>query len=306
LGACMNINVMITINRLTSNLKNAILIALFLIASVKPVNAQQNKSDMKNLITSGYAPVNGLSMYYEIHGNGTMPLVLIHGGGSTIETTFGNTLQLFSNYGKVIAVELQAHGHTNDRNTPESFEQDADDVAALLKYLKVDKANILGFSNGASTTMQIAIRHPEVVNKIVVISGVYKRDGFIPGFFDGFPNATLANMPEPLKEAYLKVAPDKNQLQTMFDKDVARMENFKDWSDDALRSIKAPGLFIVAQHDVITIAHTEQMANLVQGAQLAILPGVHGAFIGAAESGASKASKLLGITVELVEEFLNG
>src|SRR5713226_6395711 len=115
---------------------------------------------MEKLKTSGYAPINGLDMYYEIYGAGAMPLVLIHGGGSTIETTFGNILPLLSDYGKVIAVELQAHGRTNDRDAPESFEQDADDVAALLHYLKVDKANFLGFSNGGTTTMQIAISHP--------------------------------------------------------------------------------------------------------------------------------------------------
>ena len=127
---------------------------------------------MENSKTSGYAPVNGLNMYYEIHGNGTMPLVLIHGGGSTIETTFSNLLPIFSAYNKVIAVELQAHGRTSDRDAPESFEQDADDVAALLRYLGVDKANFLGFSNGGSTTMQIAIRHAELTNKIIAISAV--------------------------------------------------------------------------------------------------------------------------------------
>ena len=261
---------------------------------------------MENLKTSGYAPVNGLKMYYEIHGKGTLPLVLIHGGGSTIETTFGSMLPLLSNYGKIIAVELQAHGRTSDRDTPESFEQDADDVAALLKYLKIDKANFWGFSNGGSTTMQIAIRHPEMVNKIVVASGAYKRDGFMPGFFDGFPNATLADMPESLKAAYLKVAPDKSGLRVMFDKDVARMENFKDWSDDALRSIKAPALFMVADHDVITVEHTIQMSRLVQGAQLVVLPGHHGAFMGAEEAGAvKKGSKFPEVTVALVEGFLN-
>jgi len=261
---------------------------------------------METLKTSGYAQVNGLHMYYEIHGNGAMPLVLIHGGGSTIETSFGNILPLLSDHGKLIAVELQAHGRTNDRDAPESFEQDADDVAALLAYLKIDKADFLGFSNGASTTMQIAIRHPNIVNKIVVITGVYKRDGFIPGFFDGFPNATLANMPEPLKTAYLEVAPDKTQLQVMFDKDVARMATFKDWSDEALRSIKAGTLFMVADQDVITVEHTVQMSRLVKGSQLIVLPGIHGAFIGAAEAGAKKGSKLPEISAELIKEFLNG
>jgi pimeloyl-ACP methyl ester carboxylesterase len=268
------------------------------------VNAQKI-AIMEKSKTVGYAPINGLKMYYEIHGSGNMPLVLIHGGGSTIDTSFGNIMPWFSAHRKVIAVELQAHGRTNDRAAPESFEQDAEDVAALLKYLKVDKANFLGFSNGGSTTMQIAIRHPEMVNKIVVIAGAYKRGGFIAGFFDGFKNATLANMPDVLKEAYLKVAPDKNNLKVMFDKDVARMETFKDWSDEAIRSIKAPALFMVADRDVITVEHTAQMSRLVQGAQLVVLPGPHGLFIGAAEAGTKKESKLPAITAALVEEFLN-
>jgi len=153
--------------------------------------------------------------------------------------------------------------------------------------------------------MQIAIRHPEIVNKIIVIAGAYKRDGFIPGFFDGFKNATLASMPEALKDAYLKVASDKNNLQVMFDKDVARMATFKDWSDDALRSIKALALFMIADHDVITIEHTVQMSHLVREAQLVVLPGTHGLFIGAAEAGTKKGSKLPGITATLIEEFLN-
>jgi len=282
------------------------LIVLFLIASAVSVNAQQNQTThMETLKTSGHAPVNGLEMYYEIHGTGTIPLVLIHGGGSTIETSFGNLLPLLSSYGKVIAVELQAHGRTSDRDAPESFAQDADDVAGLLKYLKVDKANILGFSNGGSTAMQIAIRHPEQVNKIIVIAGAYKRDGFMPGFFDYMPKATLADMPEPLQAAFLKLTPDKNRLQTMFNKDKERMVTFKDWSDDDLRSIKAPALFMVADHDVITIEHTKQMARLVPVAHLAVLPGIHGAFMGASESGIDKTSKLPGVTAALVEDFLN-
>jgi pimeloyl-ACP methyl ester carboxylesterase len=260
---------------------------------------------MEKLKTSGYAPVNGLNMYYEIHGEGALPLVLIHGGGSTIESTFGNMLPLLSAFGKVIAVELQAHGRTSDRDTPESFEQDADDVAALLKYLGVDKANILGFSNGGTTSMQIAIRHPDMVNKIVVVSANYKREGMIPGFFEGLKNATLADMPAALKTAYLKVAPDKNHLQVMFEKDVERMLTFKDYTDDDMRSIKAATMVIAAQYDVIRLEHIIKMSHLIPGARLVILPGTHGAFIGAAEAPSSKDSKLPGITAALVEEFLN-
>jgi len=125
---------------------------------------------------SGYAIVNGLKMYYEIHGKGTA-LVLIHGGGSTIQTTFGRVLPLFAKNHKVIAVEMQAHGHTADIDRPLSFQQDADDIAALLQQLHIDKADIFGFSNGASTTLQFAIRHPEMANKIIVASTFYKKAG---------------------------------------------------------------------------------------------------------------------------------
>jgi pimeloyl-ACP methyl ester carboxylesterase len=178
-------------------------------------------------------------------------------------------------------------------------------VAALLKYLKVEKANFFGFSNGGTSSLQIAIRHPDIVNKIVVVAGAYKRDGFIPGFFDGFQNVTLDNMPAPLKISYLKLTPDKNRLQVMFEKDVARMVNFKDISDEAVRSIKVPALFMVADHDVITIEHTVKMSNLIKNAQLVILPGTHGSIIGSTEAATKKSSKLPEITVNLVEEFLN-
>jgi pimeloyl-ACP methyl ester carboxylesterase len=258
---------------------------------------------MEKQITTGYAPVNGIKMYYEVHGEGALPLVLIHGGGSTIQTSFGKLLPLLSVGHKIIAVELQAHGRTSDRDAPESFDQDADDVAALLKYLNVTKADILGFSNGASTTLKIAIRHPGIVHKIVVISGAYKRDGFIPGFFGGFEHATLAQMPEPLQAAFLAVTPDQNKLQTMFEKDVQRMKNFKDWPDEELKSIKAPALFMSSDKDVILPAHTMEMSRLVPGAELAILPGVHGALIGEAGSGA-QGDRFAVITATLIEEFL--
>jgi pimeloyl-ACP methyl ester carboxylesterase len=260
---------------------------------------------MENLKTSGHALVNGISMYYESYGEGTMPLILIHGGGSTIESSFGNFLPLLSGYGQLIAVELQAHGRTSDREAPETFEQDADDVAALLKYLQIDKANILGFSNGGTTTLQITVRHPEMVNKIIVMSGAYKRDGFIPGFFDGFEGATLNNMPQALQASFLKVTPDKNRLQTMFEKDVARMKNFKDYPDSMLQSIKVPALFITAHRDVITVEHNLEMSELLPDAQLAVLPGTHGEFIGEAGSGKEN-SKLPAITAALLTEFLNG
>jgi len=241
-------------------------------------------------------------MYYEIHGEGK-PLVLIHGGGSTIKTTFGRVLPTFAKKYKVIAVELQAHGRTSDRNATETFQQDADDVAELLKQLNISNASFIGFSNGGSTTMQIAIRHPEVVDKIVVASGAYQREGFVPGFFEGFPNATLETMPQPLRDAFLKINPDSTALQNMFEKDVARMVSFKDWSDDDLKSIKAPALIINADKDVITNEHAVKMSKLIPNAELMILPGAHGACLGEICT-AVPGSKQPEMTVEIIEEFL--
>src|SRR5262249_8689239 len=140
---------------------------------------------------------------------------------------------------------LQAHGHTLDIERPLSFEQDADDVAALLKQLKIDNADIIGFSFGATTALQIAIRHPGLVNKLVLLSATYKRSGTQPGVLESFQNATLEKLiPQPLKEAYLKANPDREGLQRMFDRDVARIVAFKDIADAQIKSIQARTLVI--------------------------------------------------------------
>jgi pimeloyl-ACP methyl ester carboxylesterase len=253
-------------------------------------------------VKSGYAPVNGIRMYYEIHGEGRTPVVLIHGGGSTIESSFYYLLPLLAAHRRVIALELQAHGRTSDRDAPVSFQQDADDVAALLGYLHIKKADFLGFSNGGSTVLQIAIRHSDLANKIVPISGVYRRDGLVPGFFESMPKATLDVMPAVLREAFLKETPDSAKLLVMFQKDKQRMIDFKDWSDDDLRSIKAPALIISSDQDVIMPEHSVRMARMIPGARLVILPGVHGSAIGATDAGAGKG--YVDITAKLVEEFL--
>lgn len=269
-------------------------IILLLIVGCKNKTAQMQ---------TGYAPVNGLKMYYEIHGEGK-PLVLIHGGGSTIQTSFSTILPMLAKNRKVIAVELQAHGRTADRNTPESFEQDAKDVVALLDYLKIDKADILGFSNGGHTTMQLGISHPDKVNKLVIISAFYKRDGAIEGFFEGMNNATLDNMPEYLKEAYLKVNDDTAGLRRMFERDRDRMLQFKGWSDEEISSIKAPSLIIIGTDDVVTKAHAAEMKKRIAGSELLVSLGNHGSFIGEGMS-ANQDSKIPAQVVGIIEKFLD-
>ena len=226
--------------------------------------------------TSGnYAEVNGLRMYYEIHGRShgaTAPLVLLHGGGSTILSTFGRILPELERTREVIAVELQAHGHTLDIDRPLSFEQDADDVAALLQRLGIRKADFLGFSNGGTTALQMAIRHPELVNKLVLASAIYRRDGIQPGFFDGLRSATLDDMPKPLQEAYLAANPSPLGLKAMFDRDVARMTTFKDIDEAAIRSIQAPALIIIGDADVVRVEHALALSHTLTHARLAIPP----------------------------------
>jgi pimeloyl-ACP methyl ester carboxylesterase len=253
--------------------------------------------------TSGYADVNGLHMYYETYGSGK-PLVLIHGGGSTIGTTFGNIIPILARTHRVIAVELQAHGHTGDREGPESFEQDADDVAALVKYLKVDKADFFGFSNGGSTTMQIGIRHPDLANKLVIASAFYKREGMFEGFFDMLQHASLDNMPLYLKEEFNRINHDSTKLRRMFELDKNRMLSFVDWKDEDLAKIKAPSLVVSGDRDVATNIHTATMATKIPNARLLIVPANHGSFM--SEAGTSKSdSKIPELTIAAIEEFLN-
>jgi pimeloyl-ACP methyl ester carboxylesterase len=239
----------------------------------------QRPMKARNEPTGRCATVNQLKMYYEIHGGGR-PLVLLHGGGSTIESTFGRILPELAKIHQVIAVELQAHGHTLDIDRPLSFEQDADDVAALLDHLHIDRADFMGFSNGGTTCLQIAIRHPKLVNKLVLASATYKREGMRPGFFDGFKNASLETMPKPLKEAYLKANPDPKGLQAMFERDVARMVVFRDISDAEIKGIQAPALVINGDSEVVRAEHALELSRTLPKANLAILPGGHGDYIG--------------------------
>ncbi|HLF36242.1 MAG TPA: alpha/beta hydrolase [Cyclobacteriaceae bacterium] len=254
-------------------------------------------------IKVGYSEVNGINMYYEIHGDSGEYLVLIHGGGSTIRTTFGRILPLLFGSFTVIAVELQAHGHTGDRDAPESFEQDADDVAALLDNLNIPKASIFGFSNGGNTAMQLAFRHPEKVDKLILASTFYKREGLPPGFFEGMKAATLNDMPLLLRNAFLEINPDSSRLMSMFQKDRDRMINFKDWDDEILRSIRAPTLIITGDQDIALPVHALDMARLIVNSRLMILPATHGSYLGVAEVPIT-GSKLPELTASIIKDFL--
>jgi pimeloyl-ACP methyl ester carboxylesterase len=204
---------------------------------------------------------------------------------------------------QVIAVEIQAHGHTADIDRPLSFAQDADDIAELLTQLNITKADIFGFSNGASTTLQLAIRHPESVNRIIVASTFYKREGAQPWFFDMMAQATFEGMPQPYKDAFFKINPDSTALYTMYKRDVTRMQSFPDISDTLMKTIKAPSLVIIGDKDVVRPEHAVEMYRLLPQSRLAILPGGHGDYIG--ELTTPKNSTLIAAALSMIDKFLS-
>jgi pimeloyl-ACP methyl ester carboxylesterase len=230
-------------------------------------------------IMGNYAEVNGINMYYELQGEGD-PLVLIHGGGSTIDSSFGRLIPLLSRTRKIIAMELQAHGRTGDREQFLSFHQDADDVAALMEQLDIAKASILGFSNGGQTAIQLALSYPSLVNKLVLCSTFYKRSAALPEFWNGFETAKFTDMPQVYADAFLKVNNDERALHNMFNKDVQRMKNFAGWTDEEIGCIKLPTLVVNANADVGSPEHAVEMHRRIKGSTLLILPGGHGAYLG--------------------------
>ncbi len=257
-------------------------------------------------LESGHAPVNGIDMYYEVHGRrGGVPLVLLHGGGSTIEVTFSRVLPILAGSSRrVIAVEEQGHGRTSDRDAPVTFESSADDVAGLLRYLGVEKADIFGFSNGASIALQVAIRHPQLVRKMVFASSFTRRDGAQPQLWEFIEQADFSNMPQPLKDAFLKVNPDVEQLRTMHDKDAERMRNFRDVPDDLVRSVGAPTLIVLGDRDIVKPEHAIELSRLIPDTRLLILPGGHGDYLGEAVMTRTE-TRYPELTARLIEEFLD-
>lgn len=226
---------------------------------------------------TGYAPVNGLRIYYEIHGTenpSRPPLVLLHGGGDTIKTSFERILPLLARDRQVVAFEQRGFGHTADiADRPFDFEQSAEDTVALMEYLQIAQADLFGFSNGGTIAFQVAIRHPQRVRKLIVASAIFKRDGSYPWFWDSFAHVQLTDMPKQLQDAYREVSPHPEKLQSFFDKCVGRMKNFKDIPDTAIRGIKSPALVVVGDADVMRPEHAVETFRLIANSRVAVLPG---------------------------------
>jgi pimeloyl-ACP methyl ester carboxylesterase len=223
-------------------------------------------------------------LYHEWHGvpaGPHPPLLLIHGGGSTIESNWGRLIPVLRDSRRILAVELQGHGRTGPGTGPASFEGSADSVAALLGKVADGPVDVLGFSNGGQVAMQLAARHPAAVRRLVAASAPYRRDGMIDGFWDGMAAATYADMPQPYAEADLAVSGDPAHAEQMFHLDRELMlTGFTDWPDELVASIAAPTLVVAADRDVIRTGHAAALAALIPDARLLIVPGNHGDYLG--------------------------
>lgn len=236
--------------------------------------------------TTGYAPVNGLEMYYEIHGEGGTPLVLLHGGLFDIDQQFGEVLPSLAENRQVIAADFQAHGRTGDIDRPLGTENLASDVIGLLEHLGVAKADVFGFSVGGAVALHLAIRNPELIRKAIISSVSFHPDGERP------ENSAVGEMKvemiagTPMEAAYLAKSPhpDLEHLQGLLDKLGGYDRGANGWSDDDIRGIAAPTLITVGDNDAVKLEHAVKFAQLrgsdvngdfvgVPASQLAVFPG---------------------------------
>jgi pimeloyl-ACP methyl ester carboxylesterase len=233
--------------------------------------------------TTGYAEVNGVKMYYEVHGSGE-PVVLLHGAFMTITNNWTGWIDELSKTRKVIAVEMQGHGRTADIERDFTYENLADDVAALLEKLKIPKADLIGYSMGGGVAMQCAIRHPDNVRKVVVISSAFRRDGWVKEAIDALPKLTAEDFKgSPIEAEYKKLSPTPDDFPKFVKRIIATASKEHDFGADKLKATKAPMFFIHGDADGVRLEHIAEMFRLKGGeihgdmkprsaSRLAILP----------------------------------
>ena len=224
----------------------------------------------------GYAVVDNLKMYYEIHGAGR-PLLLLHGGLMTIDT-LGPILPALARTRQVIAVELEGHGHTADLERPLRYAQMAEDVANLLGQLGRRPVDILGYSLGGTVSLHLALRHPALVRKLVVASAPYSQDGFYPGVIAAWANLSAERFAGTLvAEAYARSAPEPRHFPIFVEKMKQALINFEDLARADIQSLTALTLLVLGDADIVLPEYALEMFRLLGGgatrAQLAVLPG---------------------------------
>jgi pimeloyl-ACP methyl ester carboxylesterase len=213
-----------------------------------------------------HASVNGLQMYYEVHGTGK-PLVLLHGGVGAIEM-FGEVLGMLAEGRQVVAADLQAHGRTADVERPLSLESMADDVAALIEHLGFERADVMGYSLGGGVALQSAIRHPEVVRKLVLVSTPFRREGWYPEVLEGMaqmgPEAAEPMKATPMYQLYAGVAPRPEEWPVLLTKLGRLLAQDYDYSEE-VAAIEAPTMIVVGDADSVRTAHAVEFFELLGG-----------------------------------------
>jgi pimeloyl-ACP methyl ester carboxylesterase len=257
-------------------LKSTLLLAIAMFAAF-PSTGQQIKPS-----NSGYAPVNGIKVYYEVYGEGT-PLILLHGAFYTIDMNWGQLIPELSKTRKVIALELQGHGHTPFSDRELSITTLASDVEGVMNYLKIDSADIAGFSMGGSVAYQIAVQSPKRLRKLVIISSTYKSSGWLPVINSGFKNLKPDLFDNtPIKAAYDAVAPDKTKWTKFLEQMFAFAEVPFDCGDANIAKIAAPVLIISGDNDgldKIELMKTYQLLGGGGSADLGPMPKSHLAIV---------------------------
>jgi pimeloyl-ACP methyl ester carboxylesterase len=231
-----------------------------------------------------YAQVNGLNMYYEIHGTGR-PLVLLHGNLSTIDVDFGRIIPALAKTRQVIAVEQQAHGHTADIDRPLTIQNWTDDTAALLRSLDVTGADVFGYSSGSAVALQLAIEHPSLVRKLILASTSYRLDGLHPEVLGGIGQIQPEHLAgTPFEEAYARVAPRPEDWPVLIEKVKQMDSELPDWPAETIKNLGKPVLLVIGDSDIVRPEHAVEMFRLLGGgvmgdmtglpsSRLAVLPG---------------------------------
>jgi pimeloyl-ACP methyl ester carboxylesterase len=234
---------------------------------------------------TGYAPVNGLEMYYEVHGSGGMPLLLLHGGLFNIDLQFGDVLPALAQTRQVIAADFQGHGRTGDIDRPLTCADLASDVVALLQHLRVPQVDVFGFSVGGGVALHLAIKHPELIRKLIVSSVSFHPDGDRPENRQAVGELKVDMIAgTPMEQDYLAKSPNPDKLQGLLDKLATFDQGFTGWSDAEITGIAAPTLITVGDCDAVTLEHAVRFLRLrggdvngdfvgVPASQLAVFPG---------------------------------
>ncbi|HKG27253.1 MAG TPA: alpha/beta hydrolase [Thermomicrobiales bacterium] len=227
------------------------------------------------MVSERYASVNGLNMYYEVHGEGR-PLVLLHGAYSNIQTDFGALIPTLAQTRQVIGVEQQAHGHTADIDRPLSYEQMADDTAALLRQIGVDNADFFAYSFGGAVALQVAVRHPDLVRKLALAGGTsYSLDGLYPELLAGMENFKPEYLfGTPWHEAYLRIAPRPDDFTTLVAKKMDLDRSYTGWSPETIRAIDAPIMIVVGDSDIVRPEHAAEFFRLIGGGVIGDMAGL--------------------------------